>query len=76
VFGNLILQKIFGPKKEEVTGLWRKLGINFALYILHHSPNIIRIIESKEMSQAGHVARMCKREMYTTVWSENLKGRN
>jgi hypothetical protein len=33
------------------------------------------MIKSKEMSQAGHVARMCEGEMYATVWSENLKGR-
>jgi hypothetical protein len=46
------------------------------LYPLHHSPNIIRMMKPKEMSQAGNVARMCEGEMYATVWLENLKGRN
>jgi hypothetical protein len=44
MFGNLILQKIFGPKEEEVTGLWRKFGNK--LYTLHPSPNIFRMIKS------------------------------
>jgi hypothetical protein len=46
---------IFGPKQDEVTGGWRKLH-NEELHILYSSPNIIRMIKSRRMSWAGHVA--------------------
>jgi hypothetical protein len=48
---------IFGPKREEVTGEWRKLH-NEELHDLYSSPSIIRIIESRRMKWAGHVTRM------------------
>jgi hypothetical protein len=48
---------IFGPKRNEVTGEWRKLH-NEDLHILYSSPNIIRQIKSRRMRWAGHVARM------------------
>jgi hypothetical protein len=50
-------RKIFGPKRDEVTGEWRKLH-NEELYILYSSPNIIRQIKSSRMRLAGHVARV------------------
>jgi hypothetical protein len=56
VFENRVLRKIFGPKRDEVTGEWRKLH-NEELYILYSSPNIIRQVKSWRM-WAGHVARM------------------
>jgi hypothetical protein len=48
---------IFGPKKDEVTGVWRKVH-NEELHNLYSSPSIVRIIKSRRMRWAGHVARM------------------
>ena len=49
--------RIFGPKRDEVTGEWRKLH-NEELNVLYSSPNILRVIKSRRMGWAGHVARM------------------
>jgi hypothetical protein len=57
VFENRVLRKIFGPKKDEVTGEWRKLH-NEELRDLYSSQSIIRIIKSRGMRSARHVARM------------------
>jgi hypothetical protein len=57
VFENRVLRRIFGPKRDEVTGEWRKLH-NEELHDLYSSPSIIRIIKSQRMRLAGHVARM------------------
>jgi hypothetical protein len=57
VFENRVLRKICGPKRDEVTGEWRKLHIK-ELDILFSSPNIIRHIKSRRMRWTGHVARM------------------
>jgi hypothetical protein len=59
VFENKVLRRIFGPKKHEVTGGWRKLH-NKKLHDLYSSPSIIIIIKSRRMRWAGHVARMGK----------------
>jgi hypothetical protein len=56
VFENIVLRKIFGPKREE-DGSWRKLH-NDELHSLYSSPNIVRAIKSRRMRWAGHVARM------------------
>jgi hypothetical protein len=61
VFENRVLRRIFGPRRDEVTGDWKKLH-NEELHNLYSSPNIIRIIESRRMRWAGHVARMGRRE--------------
>jgi hypothetical protein len=55
-----LLRRIFGPKRDEVTGEWRRL-YNKELYALYSSPNIIRVIKSRTLRWAGHVARMGKR---------------
>jgi hypothetical protein len=55
VFENRFLRIIFGPKRDEVTGDWRKLH-NEELHILYSFPNIIRQIKSRRMRWAGHVA--------------------
>jgi hypothetical protein len=57
VLENRVLRRIFGPKRDEVTGEWRKLH-NEELHDLYSSPNIIRIIKSRRMRWAGHLARM------------------
>ena len=60
VFGNRVLRRIFGPRRDEVTGEWKKLH-NEELNDLYSSPNIVRVIKSRRMRWAGHVARMRKR---------------
>jgi hypothetical protein len=57
VFENRVLRRIFGPKRDEVMGEWRKLH-NEELRDLYSSPSIIRIIKSTRMRLAGHVVRM------------------
>jgi hypothetical protein len=57
VFENRVLRRIFGPKRDEVTGEWRRLHSE-ELHILYSSPNIIRQIKSRGMRWEGHVARM------------------
>jgi hypothetical protein len=56
MFGNRLLRRIFGPKRDQVTGEWRRLH-NEELHILYSSPNIITQIKSMRMRWAGHVAR-------------------
>ena len=55
MFENRVLRRIFGPKRDEVTGEWRKLH-NEKLNNLYSSPNIVRVIKSRRMKLAGHVA--------------------
>ncbi|KAJ4427815.1 hypothetical protein ANN_25504 [Periplaneta americana] len=57
VFENKVLRKIFGAKRDEVTGEWRKLH-NTELHALYSSPDIIRNLKSRRLRWAGHVARM------------------
>ena len=57
MFENRVLRRIFGPKRDGVTGEWRKLH-NEELNGLYSSPNIVRVIKSRRMRWAGHVARM------------------
>jgi hypothetical protein len=64
VFENRMFRRIFGPKRDRVTGGWRKLH-NEELHNLYSSPSIIRIIKSRRMRWAGHVARIGeKRNVY------------
>jgi hypothetical protein len=57
VFENKVMRRIFGSKRDEVTGGWRKLH-NEELRDLYSSPSIIRILESRMMRWVGHVARI------------------
>jgi len=57
VFENTVLRRIFGPRRDEVTGEWRRLHKE-ELNDLYSSPNIARVIKSRRMRWVGHVARM------------------
>jgi hypothetical protein len=70
VFENRVLRRIFGPKRDEVTGQWRKLH-NGELHNLYSSPDIIRQIKSRRMRWAGHVARMGEGRNVYRVWWES-----
>jgi hypothetical protein len=74
VFQNRVLRKIFGPKRDEVIGGWRKLH-NEELDNLYCSPSIIRIIKSRRMRWAGHVARMGRRRVHVGFWWISQKER-
>jgi transcription termination factor 2 len=57
VYENRVLRIVFGPKRDEVTGEWRNLH-NEELNDLYSLPNIVRVVKSRQMRWAGHVARM------------------
>jgi hypothetical protein len=57
LFENRVLRSIFGPKRDQVTGNWRKLQ-NVELNDLYFSPNIVRVIKSRRMKWVGYVARV------------------
>jgi len=57
VFENRVLRRLFGPKRDEVTGEWRKLH-NEELRDLYSLPNTVRVVKSRRMRWVGHVARM------------------
>jgi hypothetical protein len=57
VFENMLLRRVFGPRRDEVTGEWRKLH-NDELNDLYSLPNTVRVVKSRRMRWAGHVARM------------------
>jgi hypothetical protein len=75
VFENRVLRRIFGPKRDEMTGEWRKLH-NEELRDLYSSPNIIRIMKSRRMRCAGHVARMGRRGTCIGYWRESRRERD
>jgi hypothetical protein len=70
MFENRVLGRIFGPKRDEVTGQWRKVD-NGELHNLYSSPDIIRQIKSRRMRWAGHVSRMGEgRKVYKVLVGE------
>jgi len=75
VFENRVLRRIFGPKRDEVTGEWRKLH-NEELSDLYCLPNIVRVIKSSRMRWAGHVARMGERRGVYRVLVGKPEGKN
>jgi hypothetical protein len=75
VFERRVLRRIFGLKRGEVTGEWRKLN-NGKLDNLYSSPDIIRKIKSRRMRWAGHVAPWERRETCTGFWRESPKERD
>jgi hypothetical protein len=72
VFENRVLKRIYGQRRDEVTGSWRKLH-NEELHNLYFSPSIIRMIKSKRMRWTEHVARMGKGGMHLGYWWEIQK---
>jgi hypothetical protein len=74
-FDNRMLRKIFGPKRDEVTGGWRTLH-NQELHNLYPSPSIIKMIKSGRMRWAGHVARMDAKRKHIGYWWESQTERD
>jgi hypothetical protein len=75
VFENRVLRRIFGPKRDEVTGEWRKLH-NEELNDLYSSPNIVRMIKSRRMRWAGRVARMGERRSVYRILVGKYEGKS
>jgi len=71
---NMVLRRLFGPRRDEVTGEWRRLH-NEELNDLYSSPNIVRLITSRRMRWAGHVARMGEERGCEGFWWGNWRER-
>jgi len=72
VFEDMVLKRIFGPRKDEVTGEWRRL-YNEELNNLYGLPNIVRVIKSRRMRWTGHVARMGEERGCIGSWWGNRR---
>jgi hypothetical protein len=72
VFENRVLRKIFGLKRNEATGGWKKFH-NKELYNLYSSPIIIKMTKSTRMRWTGHAARMDRRKMHAEYWWDSQK---
>jgi hypothetical protein len=66
VVENKVLRRMFGPRGDEVTRMWRKLH-NEKLHYLYSSPTIVQVIKSRRMKWAEHVARLGRKVAYTGV---------
>jgi hypothetical protein len=74
VFEKMVLRRIFGPKRDEVTREWRKLHTQ-ELNDLYSSPNLVRVIKSRRMTCAGHVACMGERRGFYRVLVKKPDGK-
>ena len=74
VLENMALRTIFGPRRNEVTGKWRRLH-NVELNDLYSSPKIVRVIKSRRMRWAGHVTRLCEERGVYRVLVRKPEGR-
>jgi hypothetical protein len=74
MFENRVLRRIFGPKRCEVKGDWRKLH-NEDLYTFYSSPSKIKIIKSRSMRWPGHVARTEKKRNAYKIFVVNPEGK-
>jgi hypothetical protein len=75
VFENMVLRRIFGPRRDEVTGYWGKLH-NEELNDLYNSPNNVRVIKTRRMRWAGHVAHMGEERGLIESWWGNRRERD
>jgi len=75
VFENMVLRRIFGSRRDEVTGEWRGLHKE-ELSDLYSSPNIVRVIKSRRMRLVGHVARMGEERGCVGFWWGNRRERD
>jgi hypothetical protein len=62
-----LLKRVFGPKRDEILGGWRKL-LNEELHNLYSSPSIIRVMKSRRIGWTGHVARMEEKRNAYRIW--------
>jgi hypothetical protein len=74
-FRESLWSRIFGPKRDEVTGEWRKLHVE-ELRDLYSSPSIIRIIKSRRMRWAGNVTELERRGTLLDYWRESQRERD
>ena len=74
MFENMVLRRIFEPRRDEVTGEWRRLH-NEELNDMYSSPKIVRVTKSRRMRLAGHVARMGEERGVYRVLLGKLEGR-
>jgi len=74
VFQNMVLRRIFGHRRDDVTGEWRRL-LNEELNDLYCSPNIVRVIKWRRMGWVGHVARRGEERVVYRVLVGKLEGR-
>ena len=74
-FENMVLRRIFGPRRDEVKGEWRRLH-NEELNDLYFSPNIVRVIKSRRMRWAEHMARMGEERGCIGSWWGSRRERN
>jgi hypothetical protein len=75
VFENRVLRRIFGAKRNEVTGGWRKLH-NEELHNLLSSPSVIKIIKSRKIRLTAHLEQIRRREIHIGCWWERQKERD
>ena len=75
VFENMVMRRIFGPRRDKVTGEWRRMH-NEELNDLYSSPNIEQVIKSRRMRWAGHVARMGEERGCIESWWEKWRERD
>jgi hypothetical protein len=75
VFENMVLKRIFGLKRDEMVGVWRKL-YNAELHYLYSSQNIIKMIKSKRIRCTGHVECTGEKKNSCRIWWENQKERD
>jgi hypothetical protein len=75
MFDNMVLRRIFGPRRDEIMGKWRRLHTK-ELNDLYSSPNIVRVIKSRRMRLAGNVVRMGEKKGCIGSWWGNRRERD